>query len=97
MLADQALLTVKDISQRLNMSVTFVYQELSSGRLEHYQLGKVKGRIRVSENQLGNYLEYFRKARKEAVKREPVIVPPSHNQISSELNKLFRKGKGVVA
>ena len=95
MLANQALLTVKDISQRLNMSVTFVYQELSSGRLEHYQLGKVKGRIRVSENQLCNYLESFRKAQKTALRRESVVVPPSHNQISGELNKLFRKG--VVA
>lgn len=51
------LLTVKQVAQRLNISPSFVYELLKSGRLKHYRLGKGQGGLRISEKQLAAYLE----------------------------------------
>lgn len=97
------MLTVKEVSQRLGMSISFVYQELSTKRMECYQLGKVKGRIRVSEEQLTRYLDSFSKAKKKAsIKPAEIIAPPTFNEISKNLNDLFkkranRKSSGIAA
>lgn len=86
----QKLLTVLQVSQRLDMSRSFIYQELSSGRLEHYQLGKLKGRIRVSESQLTDYLESFRKSSQRYThKKIEVQIPPSVQEVSKALNNLY--------
>ena len=87
------MLTVRDVSNRLGMSISFIYQELRSGKLEHYQLGKTHGSIRVSEEQLSNYLDSFVKAKKRT-QRKPLAtdLPPPVNKMSAELNRLFKNG-----
>ncbi len=95
---DKPMLTVKNISNRLGMSISFVYQELSSGRLEHYQLGKVKGRIRISQEQLDRYLETFLKGnRKPATKPKAVELPTPVNRMSSDLNSIFNSKRAKAA
>ena len=87
------MLTVRDVSNRLGMSVSFVYQELRSGKLEHYQFGKTYGAIRVSEEQLASYLESFVKGKKKT-QRKPLAadLPLPVNKMSAELNRLFKNG-----
>ncbi len=82
------LRTVLQISQRLDMSRSFIYQELASGRLEHYKLGNIKGRIRVSERQLMDYLDAFRKGKQRyTAEKIEVQAPPSVQAMSKALNK----------
>jgi excisionase family DNA binding protein len=50
------LLKVPEVAGRLNCSESFVYQAIASGELRHYRLGKGQGGIRVSEEQIGEYL-----------------------------------------
>lgn len=84
----QKLLTVMQISQRLNMSRSFLYQELASGKLEHYKLGNIKGRIRVSERQLMDYLNTFRKGKQRyTAEKIEVQALPSVQAMSKALNK----------
>ena len=89
-LAQAKLLTVLQVSERLDMSRSFIYQELAAGRLEHYQLGKVKGHIRISERQLMDYLNAFRKG-KQLYTSEKINVqaPPSLQAMSRSLNKML--------
>jgi len=51
------LLTVKDLAERLAVSESFVYARIADGSLKHYRLGKGQGGIRVSEEQLQEYLK----------------------------------------
>ena len=87
------MLTAKDVSNRLGMSLSFVYHELSSGRLEHYQIGQAKGAIRVSEEQFANYLKGFLKDRRR-VQRKSVAtdLPLPVNKMTAELNNFFKNG-----
>lgn len=86
--SQQKLLTVLQISQRLDMSRSFIYQELASGRLEHYKLGNIKGRIRVSERQLMDYLDACRKGKQRyTAEKIEVQAPPSVQAMSKALNK----------
>ncbi len=50
------LLTVKDIADRLKVSVSCVYQLIESGRLAHHRIGLGRGAIRVSESDLSDFL-----------------------------------------
>lgn len=86
------LLTPQQVSLRLNMSRSFIYQELAAGRLEHYQFGKVKGSIRISERQLMDYLNTFRKSRQSYTPEKiDVQAPPSLLAMSRSLNKLLSR------
>ena len=86
------MLTVKDVKNRLGMSISFVYQELRSGKLEHYQLGKAYGAIRISEEQFSSYLENFVKGKKKTQRKSLVTdLPLPVNKMSAELNNLFKK------
>jgi excisionase family DNA binding protein len=51
-----ALLTVKQVAEKLNVSESFVYGLLASGRLKHHALGKAQGAKRITEQQLSEYL-----------------------------------------
>ena len=51
-----SMLKIPEVARRLNCSVAFVYEIVSQGRLRHYRLGKNQGGIRVSEEQLQDYL-----------------------------------------
>lgn len=52
----EELLTVRQVAARLAVSPSFVYALLTGGRLKHHRLGGGQGGIRVSEQQLGEYL-----------------------------------------
>ena len=84
------LLTVAQVCQRLNMSKSFIYQEVSSGRLEHYQMGRRLSRIRVSERQLSEYLETFRKGLKRVeTPAFDLVMPPAKTEMSRNLSSLL--------
>ena len=51
---DKAVLTAKEASKRLGISVALVYREIQSGRLECFRFGKRT--YRISEEQLEDYL-----------------------------------------
>lgn len=51
-----AMMTVEDVARRLKMSDSFMYNAIASGRLKHHRFGKGQGGIRVSEEQLGDFL-----------------------------------------
>lgn len=46
------LLKVPEVAERLSCSESLVYQMVASGELPHYRLGKGRGSIRVSEEQI---------------------------------------------
>ena len=47
------MLTVKDVAQRLNVSLGAVYKAIQNGSLEHHRFGSS---IRITEKQLAEYL-----------------------------------------
>ncbi len=51
------MLTVKQVSERLNVSKGAVYNAIQQGNLEHHRFGSA---IRVSEDQLREFLEQTR-------------------------------------
>src|SRR5437899_1817785 len=55
--AAMALLKVQDVAQRLNCSKSQVYELISSGILRHYRIGKGQGGIRVSDEQIQEFLK----------------------------------------
>lgn len=50
------MLKIPEVAARLKVSESFVYGIISEGRLKHHRLGKGQGGIRVSEEQLQEYL-----------------------------------------
>jgi len=54
--ANPNLMTAADVARRLNASESFVYGAIAAGRLKHHRLGKGQGGIRVSEEQLAEFL-----------------------------------------
>ncbi|PJE79646.1 hypothetical protein CI610_01360 [invertebrate metagenome] len=89
------LLSPKDVSKRLGVSVNFVYALLSNGKIEYYSLGKAVGRgrksLRISESQLNNFLE----TSKHSINKHKIfyvdVKHTSKKQISKKLNTLFGK------
>jgi excisionase family DNA binding protein len=53
---NKALMKVAVAAWRLSASESFVYQLINDGRLKHYRLGTGQGGLRVSEEQLQEYL-----------------------------------------
>jgi excisionase family DNA binding protein len=51
------MFTVKQVAQKLNLSIGSVYKAIQSGALGHYRFGTA---IRVTEEQLSEYLENVR-------------------------------------
>jgi excisionase family DNA binding protein len=52
-----ALMKVKDVAEYLDVSESFVYGLMQSGRLKHHVLGRRQGGKRVSMEQLEEYLQ----------------------------------------
>jgi excisionase family DNA binding protein len=71
-----SLLKVEMVAQRLNNSISTIYALIESGELEHYRCPG----IRVSEDQLGRYLDSSRRGRREA-RPTPSPRPPKLNHI----------------
>ena len=53
---DSPLLKIPEVAKRLNCSASFAYELIAEGRLRHHRLGRGQGAIRVSEEQLQDYL-----------------------------------------
>ena len=53
---DSPLLKIPEVAKRLSVSTSFVYELIADGRLRHHRLGRGQGAIRVSEEQLQDYL-----------------------------------------
>lgn len=51
------MFTVKEVSQRLNCSLSTVYNNITAGRLKAYRVGVGNRGLRVSEEQLEEFLE----------------------------------------
>ena len=52
-----ALLTVKEVSQRLKVSQGCVYQLIAERRLPHFRIGLGRGCIRVRDEDLQKFIE----------------------------------------
>ncbi|HWB08664.1 MAG TPA: helix-turn-helix domain-containing protein [Pirellulales bacterium] len=61
------LLKVSEVAKRLNLSASKVYQLIEQNRLPHYRLD---GTIRVSEEQLADFLDRAKQEQAEARPRE---------------------------
>lgn len=51
------MLTVPEIAERLRVAVSTVYALVETGKLEAFRIGPNDGAIRVSEEQLREYLD----------------------------------------
>jgi len=70
---EDKLLRVSQVAQRLNLSLSTVYQLIESGRLPSHQVGMRKG-IRIAESALLAYVEGCR-----SVRRQTPAPPPAKN------------------
>jgi excisionase family DNA binding protein len=50
-------LTVRQVAEQLKLSVASIYQLCAEGKLKHYRLGLGRGTIRISEEQLQQFLK----------------------------------------
>jgi len=57
------VLTVKQVAERLNLSVSKIYEMVEIGELPHHRFG---GAIRVSEEQIGEYMDRTKRERRSA-------------------------------
>src|SRR5687768_7721130 len=55
--AVERLLKVPEVAELLGCSPSFVYNSIADGSLKHYRLGKGQGGIRVSQEQIDEYLQ----------------------------------------
>jgi len=67
------MMTVKQASQRLNVSVATVYALVSSGKLACHRVGVGRGRIRITESDIEDYLSLCRQGTFAA---PPARTPP---------------------
>jgi excisionase family DNA binding protein len=66
------MFTVQEVAEKLNVSPATVYDAVASGELPHHRIGRGRGTIRVSEEQLRAYL------RRTEMGRAEVISPAPH-------------------
>ena len=69
------MLKVSQVADRLNLSTSKVYELVEQGKLAHHRIG---GAIRVSEEQLVEFLEETKRERREP---EPRKSQPRHPQL----------------
>jgi excisionase family DNA binding protein len=60
-------MNVKQVASRLEVSSATIYSLIASGRLRHYRIGNGRGVVRISEDQLADYLR----------SAEPTVMPTS--------------------
>ena len=56
------MLKVREVAERLKVSVSKIYELVEKGKLAHH---RIDGAIRVSEDQLADYLEKTKREREE--------------------------------
>jgi excisionase family DNA binding protein len=69
------MLKIQQVAKRLNASDSFVYGLIAGGRLKHHRLGKGQGGIRVTEEQLQEYLLQTEKGQGPPPEREAPVKP----------------------
>ena len=52
------MLTVNQVASRLKCSSSLVYALCAEGKLAHHRLGNRRGTIRITEDQLAQFLKY---------------------------------------
>ena len=62
---------VKQVAERLNLSVSKIYEMVESGELPHHRFG---GAIRVSEEQIAEYMNRTKRERRAAT--PPKVTGP---------------------
>ncbi len=62
------MLRIKQVAERLNLSESKVYELVEQGKLGHHRMD---GAIRVSEEQLAEYLETTKREGRDAASRKP--------------------------
>jgi excisionase family DNA binding protein len=67
-----------DVAERLNVSLSTVYGLIESGKLACHRIGRGRGAVRVSEEDLGAYLESCRNPVDDQPKRIPARVKLKH-------------------
>ncbi len=79
--ADPNLMTAADVARRLNASDAFVYGAIAAGRLKHHRLGRGQGGIRVSEEQLADFLRRTERGGEEASVPPPRVTPQPNRHL----------------
>ncbi len=51
------MLTVKQVAERLNVSLSTIYGLVNQGRIRAHRIGTARGSIRITEDALQQYLE----------------------------------------
>ena len=51
------MMTVREVAEKLSLSISQVYSLLASGKLPHHRFGVGRGAIRVTEEQLAAFVE----------------------------------------
>jgi excisionase family DNA binding protein len=78
------MLTVKQVAQRLGISRQMVYALCESGELSHHRIGKGRGCIRITEQDLADYVSQKRVAAIRERKKAPAPEPPlKHLKVNS--------------
>ncbi|MCA9028949.1 MAG: helix-turn-helix domain-containing protein [Planctomycetaceae bacterium] len=70
-------LTVREVAERLKISPSCVYQLVESGKLAHHRIGTGRGAIRISEDDLNNFLSATRK------EAEPPRFTPTRKKLKA--------------
>ncbi len=69
------MLRPRDVARALNVSRSLVYELVEKGRLPHHRVGVGRGAIRISENDVAEFLRSCRSDTREvngkSVKRSP--------------------------
>ena len=65
------MMTIRDVAGRLKCAASTVYQLVETGKLGAFRIGPNGGGIRISEQQLEEYLESCRVAPQERIARKP--------------------------
>ena len=63
------LLKPRQLAERLNVSISTVYCLVEAGRIACHRIGVGRGAVRVSEEQLAEYLEETKTERREQESR----------------------------
>jgi excisionase family DNA binding protein len=72
------MLNVREVAERLRVSATCVYQLIEQGRMACHRIGIGRGAIRVSEDDLEEFIDGCREKRNEGAKLPPHSVRLRH-------------------
>ena len=80
---DQQLMTVKELSDYLKLSLPETYKLLSSNAVAHFRVGNSRGAIRIKASDVATFLNSRRQG--------PTVVAPQR-QVRRQLKHIKRAG-----